>query len=147
MSALLLALLAAAEEPASSSSSAAEAPPAQAEVSAAPGGEASSVGEATETTADPVDPPTATVKQRARVFASDYPRMAKGLAPSTHRCVVRLVIDEQGVPEEATPIDCPELYQPYARRIAMRYRFYPVVIDGVPTRFVFDLTVNFFPPK
>ena len=76
-----------------------------------------------------------------------YPQAAIELKLPEQRCIVRINIDEKGVPYEVTPKTCPELFRDSAQSIAMRYRFYPLKDGGKAVKAGFDLTINFKPPS
>ncbi|MDP2312969.1 MAG: energy transducer TonB, partial [Pseudomonadota bacterium] len=83
------------------------------------------------------------VKVRPSVRPSDYPEAAAALNIKDARCVVRIHIDERGVPYEVVPKTCPTVFRDAAQDVAMRYRFYPLLNQGRPVRAAFDLTINF----
>jgi len=62
------------------------------------------------------------------------------------RCVVRINIDEKGVPYEIIPKTCSEIFRSAARSVGMRYRFYPVKDGGQAVKAGFDLTLIFKAP-
>lgn len=59
-------------------------------------------------------------------------------------CRIRIFIDERGKPYEAQPqAECPEVYRKDASKAAMKFRFEPGELDGVPTRTTYVLTIKF----
>jgi hypothetical protein len=86
------------------------------------------------------------IKTRATVRPDDYPAAAVALNLPEQRCVVRITIDEQGVPVSATPKACPDVFYEAATTVAMRFRFYPLEENGRATKGNFDLALNFKPP-
>lgn len=83
------------------------------------------------------------VKVRPQARASDYPEAARALGLPGARCTVRLRIDERGTPVEVTAKSCPEVFRTSAESVGMRYRFYPLKVDGRAVQAAFDLTLNF----
>ena len=85
------------------------------------------------------------IKTRASVRADDYPAAAAALNLPEQRCVVRININEKGLPESVVPRTCPELFHQAAINVAMRYRFYPLKENGQAVKAAFDLALNFKP--
>jgi outer membrane biosynthesis protein TonB len=85
------------------------------------------------------------VKTRPTIKEDDYPEAAKALHLPETRCVVRITVDEKGVPTSVAPSSCPEIFQDAGVKVGMRYRFYPYKQDGKATSVYFDLTLNFKP--
>ncbi len=84
--------------------------------------------------------PVAEVKVRAKMRVADFPAGAPD-----GKCVVRITIDEEGVPFSAEPTACPEALKEGARKVALRFRFYPVEENGAFVKARFDLTIHHHP--
>jgi hypothetical protein len=85
------------------------------------------------------------VKVPANVRADDYPEAASALNLPATRCVVRIHIDEKGVPSSVEPKNCPEIFHSAAVKVGLRYRFYPLKENGKAVAAQFDLALNFKP--
>jgi hypothetical protein len=55
----------------------------------------------------------------------DYPEAARSLNLGKQRCKVRVLIDEKGIPYQATVEDCPKVFHESARQAIMQWRWYP----------------------
>lgn len=89
----------------------------------------------------PVTTHAVDVKVKRRVSVNR--RIANDLVRNT-MCVLRLTIDENGVPLSALPVNCPLSLVPTTTDVAMRWRFHPVIDpSGVPTNATFDLPFNY----
>ncbi|MFZ5479697.1 MAG: energy transducer TonB [Myxococcota bacterium] len=83
------------------------------------------------------------VRKRRKITRADYPEEASARGLGDQRCVVRIFVDEEGMPTRAEPRSCAEPFHESARAIAMRFRFYPLVADGKPVPGQFDMTIQF----
>ncbi len=72
----------------------------------------------------------------------EYPEAARQMRMED-RCVIRIRIDEQGVPYEAEAKTCPEVFREVSLASARASRFYPYLVDGAATPVQFDWTFNF----
>lgn len=86
-------------------------------------------------------------KVRPSPRAADYPAAAAALGLPATRCVVRVSIDEKGVPIDVSAKACPAVFVGAATDLAMRYRCYPLLEDGHPVRAAFDLALTFAPSE
>jgi len=73
----------------------------------------------------------------------EFPEAARQLGLKNERCIVHLVIDEQGVPIDFQFKTCPELFKSAAKDAAMQWRFYPLIDNGAPVKAGFDLNFQF----
>jgi protein TonB len=55
----------------------------------------------------------------------EYPESAKALNLGEQRCLVKVFMDEEGVPYEAMVDGCPEAFRPSAKEAIMKWRWYP----------------------
>jgi protein TonB len=73
-----------------------------------------------------------------------FPAAARVLGSGPQRCVVRFVIDREGIPETVTVEGCPALYHAAVEEAASQWRFSPARgADGRPMRASFRLGVTF----
>lgn len=82
------------------------------------------------------------VKAKRRVQPK-FPEAAKALGLSNERCLVRLYINEKGVPYDSNLDKCPKLFQKNAKDASMKWRFYPYKEEGVARKTTFVLTFKF----
>ncbi len=95
---------------------------------------------------EPAEPPEphevslAEVKAIHRV-APEMPKAARSMDFDELRCQLRFFIDEQGVPYDVKPEDCPELFHASALEAAYQWRFTPMEVDGEPSESHFVLVI------
>lgn len=71
--------------------------------------------------------------------AAVFPREARDQQISAGGCVVRVYFDEWGMPTGAFPLECDEVWVASATTAALKYRFAPYLVDGVPRRARYDM--------
>jgi hypothetical protein len=96
------------------------------------------VGSAWAGEGEPILRREAEVKVRGEVRTGDH--WATDLHDET--CVVRIRIDERGIPYDAMVETCAPLYAPYARDLALGYRFHPVRDAGMAVKAQFFFRIN-----
>jgi hypothetical protein len=93
------------------------------------------------------EPPEPVVRRRPIARAKDAPAFLGEVPIADRKCVTEVRFDHEGVPFSAEVSNCdPRLYDA-ARAIAMRYRFEPLVVDGVVVEGVYEIHMNFTPPR
>lgn len=72
-----------------------------------------------------------------------YPEAAKQLGIEEALCKVRFSIDEQGTPTDIQILECPKVFEQATLDAAWKWRFYPLEVEGVPTKCSFVLNVKY----
>ena len=72
----------------------------------------------------------------------EYPKEARQMSIEG-RCVIRLKIDEEGVPFGAEARACTNVFRDPSLRAALASRFYPYLVGGEPVRVQFDWAFNY----
>jgi protein TonB len=67
------------------------------------------------------------VKKR---FTPEYPEAARSLNLGDQRCLVKVFIDEEGVPYNAQVEQCPKVFEDNAREGVLKWRWYPYKVEG-----------------
>jgi hypothetical protein len=71
------------------------------------------------------------------------PSKEQALGPSVEgKCLLHLVIDEKGKPYDVRVTACPKEALEVVEASGWRWRFEPVMVDGVPSRAQFELDVD-----
>lgn len=82
------------------------------------------------------------VRIRFKPPVPDYPALARS-ARVQGTVVVEVTVDPDGVPTRARALEGPMLLRATAETYAMRWRFYPPLLNGVPQASRFTLTMPF----
>ena len=81
-----------------------------------------------------------------KVLHQEYPRYPDKAAYDriSGRVLVKVVIDERGIPCEASVVECDHpVFEKEALRTARHWRFSPVILEGQPVRAAFTIYFYF----
>lgn len=72
-----------------------------------------------------------------------FPEAAKQLGMKEEKCIVHIIVSEQGTASDVSFKACPELFKAAARDAVMQYQWYPLMDGGTPIKAQFDINFVF----
>lgn len=72
-----------------------------------------------------------------------FPPAAVALGLKEEKCIVHIVVNENGEPADISFKACPELFREAAKEAALQWRWYPLTEGGQPIRAQFDINFVF----
>ena len=83
------------------------------------------------------------IKLRSQLRREEIPAGVSTLPAEGRVCRVDILLDPRGTPIDTQALACDPILYPSAQAVAMRYRFYPLVVEGRRVHAHFWLDVSF----